>query len=115
MNVIQRVKVEKVSYGGGEVEAYITSALIDETGRVVGTEPIRLVRFKEPDGNWGNKEVEKALRADVVVDQLPSPPLPATEAVIINGKEVRPALPEVPARPATWKKTFPDNTIFTWE
>lgn len=117
MDVVERIKIERVSYGNGEVEIYVLTNLLDPTGRVVGSRNILNIRAKEPTGNWGNAEIEAILREHQSIAQNPVPPMPAVSAVLDakTGKELRPALAEVPAQPAIFQPTFAKSAVFTWE
>jgi hypothetical protein len=59
-------------------------------------------------------QLEVLVREHESVDQFAEPALPATDAIVIDGKEVRPALPGVPARQQTMKKTFPPGMEIKW-
>jgi hypothetical protein len=115
MIVTPRATIEKVSFRSGEVEIHVVTHLIDETGRVVGSEAMRMIRAKEPAGDWGNKAIEQLLLEQQEIVQQPAPAMPAVDAVVdAQVYELRPALAAIPARDAVWKKMFPDNTTFAW-
>jgi hypothetical protein len=58
--------------------------------------------------------IETALASAEELDQPPRPASPAIDAVVIDGKEVRPALAAIPAQPATYKKVIEPGANLSW-
>lgn len=121
MNTTHQYKVDFVLVAKDRAEVQVVGQLIDDTGKVLGsTSDARFsVQIAEPEKRAKLvalvKDIaEEALRNDVMMDTPPYPIMPAQPAVVIDGKEIRPALVEVPAREATYKKRFEDGAVITW-
>lgn len=113
----QRAEIERVAYSHGELQIHVSILLVDDTGRIVGAEPVQEVRAKEPDGAWTNEDVIEILRREQVLVSRPAPPVAEVLEVRAVGTNelIRQGLPGIPAREAIWRPMFRDDVEFVWK
>lgn len=119
MVVTQRLKIDFVLINTDRSEIHVIPQLVDETGKEVANDSrvsVKIGDQKVVDQLLALVKpiVEPIVRGAQTQDQPPSPALPAQDAIVIDGVEVRPALAAVPARPATTKNLFADGTVIVW-
>ncbi len=83
MNVSKRLKVDFVQFRKGEVLINVTPQLVDESGKVVGTEPTvnihstqdkLLARAMERGvSTWDDPDIESEIRADAITESHEEP------------------------------------------
>lgn len=83
MNVSKRLKVDFVQFRKGDVLINVTPQLVDESGKVVGTEPTVNVHTTQDKllasatargvSTWDDPDVEAAIRADAITESHEEP------------------------------------------
>jgi hypothetical protein len=116
MPIHQRVQIERTSFARGEVEIDISIFMVDENGRIVGYQPIQKIRALEPEGAWVNADIEAILRRERILTSKGGPEIAAVPEVKdpITGDVLRPALPAIPARSASWKPMLDEGDEVVW-